>query len=90
MDDVSADSRHIAYTSQPEPNDKGDSTISSQHSATSDANASFTYPIADDSVHLNTILTDKHSIIGSNISFGIESPNMPTYANIDQVLIDPE
>ena len=78
MDDVSADSGHSAYTSQPEP------------SITNDANASFTQPITEDSVHSSTILADEHSIIGSNISFGIESPNMPTHANISQILAAPE
>ena len=90
VDDVSADSGHSAYTSQPGPSDKDDSTISSQPSITNDANASFTQPITEDSVHLSTMLSDKHSIIGSNISFGIESPNMPTHANIGQVLAAPE
>ena len=90
MDDISADSGHSAYTSQPGPSDKDDSTISSQPSITNDANASFTQPITEDSVHSSTILSDEHSIIGSNISFGIESPNMPTNANIGQVLAAPE
>ena len=66
VDVISTNSRHSAYTSQLEP------------SITNDANASFTRPITEDSVHSSTILSDKHSIVGSNISFGIESPNMPT------------
>ena len=78
VDDVSADSGHSAYTSQPEP------------SITNDANASVTQPITEDSVHASTILANEHSIIGSNISFGIESPNTPTLANIGQVLAAPE
>ena len=90
MDDVSADSGQSAYTSQPGPNDKDNSTISSQPIITSGANASFTQPITEDSVHSSTILAVEHSIIGSNISFRIESQNMPTYANVDQVLIVPE
>ena len=85
VDDVSADSGHSAYTSQPGPIDKDDFTISSQPSVTSDANASFSHPIAENSVHSSTTLANQHSIIGSNISFEIESPNMPTYANVDQV-----
>jgi len=76
--DVSTDSGHSAYTSQPEP------------SITNDANASFTQPITEDSVHSSTILADEHSIIGSNISFGIESPNTPTHINIGQVFAAPE
>ena len=84
VDDVSADSGHSAYTSQPGPSDKDDSTISSQPSITSDANASFTQPITEDSVHSSTILADKHSIIGSNISFGVESPNI--YADICTIM----
>ena len=79
--DVSANSGHSTYTSQPGPSDKDDSTISSQPRVTSDANASFTHPIAEESVHSNTRLANQHSIIGSTISFGIESPNTPTYAN---------
>ena len=90
VDDVSADSGHSAYTAQPGPSDKDDSTTSSQPSVTSDANASFTQPITEDSVHSSTILADEHLIIGSNISFGIESPNMPTHANVNQVLVAPE
>ena len=73
------------YTSQWGPCDNDDSTISSQLSVTRDANASFTQPIAEGSVHSSTTLANQHSIIGSNISFEIESPNMPTYANVDQV-----
>ena len=92
VDEVSANSGNITYTytSQSGPSDKDNSTISSQLGVTGDANASFTWPIAEDLVHSNTILADEHSIIGSNISFGIESPDMPTYANVDQVLIVPE
>ena len=59
-------------------------------SITNDANASFTRPITEDPVYWSAILSDKHSIIGSNISFRIESQNMPTYANVDQVLTAPE
>ena len=89
VDGVSADSGHSAYTSQPEPSDKDGSTISIQPSITSDANASFTQPITEDSVHSSTILADEQSIIRSNISFGIESLNMPTHANIGQILAAP-
>ena len=91
MDDVSADSGHSSHTSQPGlsiTND--DSTVSSQPSITNDANVSFTQPITEDSVHSRATLADKHSIIGSNISFGfIESPNMPTHANVGQALAAP-
>ena len=87
MVDVSTNSGHSAYTSQPGPSDKDDSTISSQPSVTSDANASFTHPIAEDSVHLSTILANQHSIIGSNIFFGIESPNT---LNASQVFVETE
>ena len=88
VDEVSANSGNITYTytSQSGPSDKDNSTISSQLGVTGDANASFTWPIAEDLVHSNTILADEHSIIGSNISFGIESLNMPPHANIGQVL----
>ena len=44
-DDVSAKLGHSAYISQPGPSNKDDSTISSQFSVTSDANASFTQTI---------------------------------------------
>ena len=90
MDNVSADSGHSAYTGQPGPSDKDDSTTPSQPSVTSDANASFNQPITEDQVHSSTILADEHLIIGSNISFGIESPIIPTHANVDQVLVAPE
>ena len=51
------------YTSQPPgPSDKDDSTILSQPSVTSDANTSFTRPIAGDSVHSNTILAGEHAL----------------------------
>ena len=76
VDNVSSNSGHRTYTSQPEPSNEDDSTIPIQTSVTSDANASFTHPIAEDSVHSNTILAGEHSIIESNISFGIESPNI--------------
>ena len=82
---------HSIYTSQPRTSDTDDSRISSQPSVTSDANASFTRPIAEESVHLNTTLPNQHSIIGSNISFGINSPNAPTHANAvnaSQVLVE--
>ena len=81
MDDASADSGHSAYTSRPESSDKDDSSISSQPIITNDENASFTQPTTEDSVHSSTILSDEHSIIVNNISFGIESPNMPMHAN---------
>ena len=77
MDDVSAYCAHSAYTSQPEP------------SITNDANASFSQPITEDSVHSSTILSNEPSIIVSNISLEIESSNTPTYANICQVLAAP-
>ena len=51
VDGVYADSGHSAYTSQPGPSDKDDSTISSQPSITNDANASFTQTNTEDSVH---------------------------------------
>ena len=38
----------IQVNRQPGPNDKDDSTISSQPSVTSDAEASFAQPIAED------------------------------------------
>ena len=76
---------HIAEALPP-------SVVSSTRlSITNDANASLTQPITEDSVHSSTILSDEHSIIGSNISLGfIESPNMQTHANVGQVLAAPE
>ena len=78
MDDLSASSGHSDYTSQPGPSDKDNSTRSSQLSVTNDANASFTKPIAEVLVHSSATLANQHSVIENNISFGIESPNMPT------------
>ena len=48
MNNVSAYSGESTYTSQPGPSDKDDYTISSQPSVTSDANVSFTRPIAEE------------------------------------------
>ena len=92
VDNASANSEYSTDTSQPGTNDKDDSTISSQPSVTGDAEASFARPIAENLVHSSTILANKDSIIGSNISFGIESPNTPTYDNVNdrQVLVAPE
>ena len=81
VDEVSANSGYSTYTSQSRPSDKDDFTMSSQLSVTSDANAFFTQPIAEDSVNSTTMHANQHSVIGSNISFGIESPDTPTYAN---------
>ena len=78
VNNASADSGHSPYTNQ------------SESSVTNDADASFTHPITENSVNSDTVLADEHSIIGSNISFGIESPNMPTHINIGQVLAAPE
>ena len=92
MDNVSANSGYSTYTSQPGPSDKADSTLSSQSSVTSDAEASFAQPILEDLVHSSTILANQDSIGGSNISFEIESSNTPTYDNVNdsQVLVAPE
>ena len=65
VDDVSANLRHSAYISQPEPSDKDDSTTSSQLSVTSDTNASFSQPIEEDSVHSSTTLTNQHQSLGA-------------------------
>ena len=92
VDGVSANLRY-SNTSQLWPSNKDDSTISSRLSVTSDANASFTSPIVEDSVHSSTTLANQRTIIRRNISFGIESPNTPTYANnvnTSQVLIETE
>ena len=90
VDHVSANSGYSTYASQPGPNVKDDSTMSSQSSVASDAEASFTQPITEDLVHSSTILTNQDSVIGSNVSFGIGIA--PTCANINasQVLVAPE
>ena len=71
VDNVSANSGYSTDPSQLEPNNKDDSTISSQPSVTSDAEVLFSQPIAEDLVYSSTILANQDSIIGSDISFGI-------------------
>ena len=55
LDNILADLGHSSYTNQ------------SESSVTDDADASFTHPISEDSVHSDAVLADEHLIIGSNI-----------------------
>ena len=84
VDNVSANSGYSTYTSQPGPSNKDESTISSQLSVTSDANASFTQPIVKYSVHSSTTLTNQDSIIGSNPEYKEDLHNQPVITELAQ------